>query len=95
MVVSGDEVISIEVDKSSGSSTQLNGTVLLPNTTDKTLMIQLDSGTVLTVDVSDANFTSTSGSSVSLGRLAAGDMVQVYGSYSGAKFVATLVLKIG
>lgn len=95
MVVSGDEVVSIEVDKSSGSNTQLNGTVLLPNTTDKTLMIQLDSGTVLTVDVSDANFTSTSGSSVSLGRLAAGDMVQVYGSYSGAKFVATLVLKIG
>lgn len=95
MVVSGDQVISIEVDKSSGSNTQLNGTVLLPNTTDKTLMIQLDNGTVLTVDVSDANFTSTSGSSVYLSKLAAGDVVQVYGSYSGAKFVATLVLKIG
>ena len=95
MVVSGDQVISIEVDKSSGSNTQLNGTVLLPNTKEETLMIQLDNGTVLTVDVSDANFTSTSGSSVSLGRLSAGDTVQVYGSYSGAKFVATLVLKIG
>lgn len=95
MVVSGDEVISIEVDKGSSSNTQLNGTVLLPNTKEQTLMIQLDNGTVLTVDVSDANFTSTSGSSLYLSKLAAGDTVQVYGSYSGAKFVATLVLKIG
>ena len=95
MVVSGSQVISIEVDEGTSSSTQLNGTVLLPNTTERTLMIQLDNGTVLTVDVSDANFTSTSGSSTSLGRLNAGDTVQVYGSYSGAKFVATLVLKIG
>ena len=83
MVVSGDEVISIEVDKSSTSSTQLNGTVLLVNTSAKTLMIQPDNGTPLTVDVSDASFVTASGSSTSLGRLVAGDAVQIYGSYSG------------
>ena len=95
MVVSGDEVISIEVDKSSTSSTQLNGTILLVNTSDKTLMIQLENGEAVTVDVSGANFTSTSGSSVYLSKLAAGDTVQIYGSYTGAKFTATLVLKMG
>ena len=95
MVVSGDEVISIEVDKSSTSSTQLNGTVLLVNTSAKTLMIQPDNGTPLTVDVSDASFVTASGSSTSLGRLVAGDAVQIYGSYSGGEFVATLVVKMG
>ena len=34
------------------------------------------------------------GSSVYLSKLVAGDRVQLFGSYSGAKFVATLVLKL-
>ena len=36
MVVSGGDVVSIEVDRGSGSSSQLEGTVLVPNTKDKT-----------------------------------------------------------
>lgn len=54
MVVSGGDVVSIEVDRGSGSSSQLEGTVLVPNTKDKTLMVQLTDGNVLTADVSDA-----------------------------------------
>ena len=92
MVVSGSDVISIEVDKGSNSSSQLEGTVLVPNTKEKTLMVQLTDGNVLTVDVSDASFMSTSGSSTNLSKLEVGDRVQLFGGYSGAQFVATLVL---
>ena len=67
MVVSGDEVISIEVDKGSGSNTQLTGKVLLANSSAKTLMIQPDNGNTLTIDVSDASFVTASGGSTSLG----------------------------
>lgn len=94
MVVSGDEVISIEVDKGSGSNTQLTGKVLLANSSAKTLMIQPDNGNTLTIDVSDASFVTASGGSTSLGGLKAGDSVQIYGSYSGGEFVATLVVKM-
>ena len=94
MVVSGGDVVSIEVDRGSGSSSQLEGTVLVPNTKDKTLMVQLTDGNVLTADVSDASFMSASGSSTSLRQLEAGDRVQLFGDYKGAQFVATLVLKL-
>ena len=94
MVVSGGDVVSIEVDRGSGSSSQLEGTVLVPNTKDKTLMVQLTDGNVLTADVSDASFMSASGSSTSLRQLEAGDRVQLFGDYKGARFTATLVLKL-
>ena len=81
-------------DRGSGSSSQLEGTVLVPNTKDKTLMVQLTDGNVLTADVSDASFMSASGSSTSLRQLEAGDRVQLFGDYKGAQFVATLVLKL-
>lgn len=93
MVVNGDQVSSIEVQGGS-SSTQLNATVLLPNAADRTLMVQLESGAVLTVDVSRASFMSSAGSGLALSSLAVGDSVQIYGNYSGSKFVATLVLKL-
>mgnify|MGYP000010880254 FL=1 len=88
------KVVSIEVDRGSGSSSQLEGTVLVPNTKDKTLMVQLTDGNVLTADVSDASFMSASGSSTSLRQLEVGDRVQLFGDYKGAQFVATLVLKL-
>ena len=49
MVVSGGDVVSIEVDRGSGSSSQLEGTVLVPNTKDKTLMVQLTDDKVLRI----------------------------------------------
>ena len=72
---------------------QVTGTVLVTNTKDETLMISLEDGTPLTVDVSDASFVSTSGSSYSLSKLKAEDRVQIYGQYSGNRFAATLVVK--
>lgn len=94
MVVSGDQVISMEVDKSASAGTQLTGTVLIPNTKEKTLMIQLSDGNAVVVDTSSSNFMSSDGSSSSLGSLRVGDSVQVYGSYSGAQFKATLVIRL-
>ncbi len=44
----------------------------MPNTKDKTLMVQLTDGNVLTADVSDASFMSASGSSTSLRQLEVG-----------------------
>lgn len=93
MVVNGDQVNSIEV-QGGGSSTQLNATVLLPNASDGTLMVQLENGTVLTVDVSKASVVSTAGGGMTLNSLKVGDSVQIYGNYSGSKFIATLVLKL-
>ena len=95
MVVSGDQVISIEVDKSSSSGTQLTGVVLLVNTREETLMILLENGEAMPVDVSNAGFISASGSSLSLSKLAAEDTVQLHGSYTGSGFTATLVVKLG
>ena len=94
MVVSGDSVVSIEVKQGTSTGSQLTGTVLVANNNDKTLMLQLENGTVLTADVSGAQFIGADGSSVYLSKLVTGDRVQLFGSYSGAKFVATLVLKL-
>ncbi|WP_186565613.1 S-layer homology domain-containing protein [Lawsonibacter celer] len=93
LVVSGGEVISIEVSKSSASGTVLTGTVFTKNTTERTLMILLSDGNVVTVDVSSASFVDAAGGSLSLSRLSGDDAVTVYGSYSGAKFKATLVVR--
>lgn len=93
LVVNSGEVISIEVSKSSASSTSLSGTVLTKNTTERTLMILLSDGNVVTADVSSASFMDASGTSLTLSRLAGNDSVTVYGSYSGAKFKATLVVR--
>ena len=57
-------------------------------------MIQLSDGNAVVVDTSSSNFMSSGGSSSSLGSLRVGDSVQVYGSYSGAQFKATLVIRL-
>ena len=93
LTVSGDELVAVEISGSTSSATQVTGTVLVTNTKDETLMISLEDGTPLTVDVSDASFVSTSGSSYSLSKLKADDRVQIYGQYSGNRFAATLVVK--
>lgn len=94
LVVSGGEVVSIEVLDSSASSSQIRATILVTNTRDKTMMVQLSDGTAITVDVSDALFLTSGGSSSSLSRLATGDRVELYGQYKGAAFAATLVIQL-
>lgn len=94
LTISGNEIVAIEVTGSSSSSTQITGSVLVVNTKEKTMMISLEDGTPLTVDVDDASFVTISGSSTSLSKLAAGDRVQLYGQYYGSVFTATLVVKL-
>ena len=94
LVVSGGEVTSIEVLDASASSSQLTVTVLVVNTKEKTMMVQLANETAITVDVSDASFITSGGGSSSLSKLESQDRVQLYGQYSGAAFVATLVIQL-
>ncbi len=94
LTVSGDEVVAIDVTGSASSSSQITGSVLVTNISDKTIMLQLEDGSVVTADVDDASFVTITGSSTSLIRLVAGDRVQLYGQYSGNVFVASLVVKL-
>lgn len=97
MVLDGDRVQSIEVERTSGSSTQFVATVLYVNTSDKTILLQRTdaqgSTGLITVDVSDAEVLSASGSELYLKDLAAGDRVQIFGEYSGLDFAATIVIR--
>lgn len=94
LVVSGGEVTSIEVLDASASSSQIRATVLVTNTREKTMMVQLSDGTAITVDVSDALFITSGGGSSSLSKLETGDQVEIYGQYAGATFAATLVIQL-
>ena len=91
MVVSSGQVVSIEVSAASGKA--LTGTVLTTNTKDRTMMVLIDGSSAVTVDVTDANFVDSMGGTLYLGGLKANDTVVVYGSYSGALFKATLVVR--
>ena len=94
LTISGNEIVAIEVTGSAASSSQITGSVLVTNTSDKTIMLQLEDGSVVTADVDGASFVTITGSSTSLGKLAAGDRVQLYGQYAGSVFAATLVVKL-
>lgn len=97
MVVEGDQVLSIEVQRAASSSTQITGAVLYVNTSEKTIFLQRtdESGitTLLTVDASDAELLTSTGKTLSLKELTAGDAVQVYGAYDGATFEATILIR--
>ena len=94
LVVSSGEVTALEGLDTSASSSQIRATVLVTNTREKTMMVQLSDGTAITVDVSDALFITSGGSSSSLSRLETGDRVELYGQYAGASFAATLVIQL-
>lgn len=98
LVVNNGQVVSIEVDKASGSSTQLTGSVLYVNTSDKTILLQWnDSGgmtNVTTIQASNATVMTVGGSVLLLNNLQTGDTVQVYGGYDGLNFKATLVIRL-
>ena len=97
MVLEGDEILSIEVDKNTTSANQLSGTVLYVNTASKEILLQKTdtSGTtsVLTVDASAAELRSAAGGSLVLRDLESGDTVLVFGSYDGLTFKATLLIR--
>lgn len=100
MVTNGDQIISIDITAEASSSTQLTGTVLLTSSAGntKTMTVQvtdsLGKTSLVVMDVRNANLLSLTGASLSLtSGFAAGDMVQAFGSYDGATFVATIVIK--
>ena len=97
MVVSGDQVVSIEVEKSSTSSNKLTGTVLATDTTARTITIKPENSAgdvIVTADVSNANLINVAGGAFSLSNLSPNEVVEMYGSYEGAKFIATLVIRL-
>ena len=94
MVVSGDRVVSIEVLTVTSSSTELNGTVLSLDSVAGSILFMLTDNSLVTVRVpATASIISTTGGPVLLGSLKAGDLLTIYGSYSGAEFVATVVIR--
>ena len=99
MVTNGSQVISIEITSTVSSSTELTGTVLLTNSTSRTMMIQIAdaSGRLsqVTVDVKGATLMNQStGDELLLSSgFPAGSSVRVFGNYDGATFVATIVIR--
>lgn len=93
LTMSSGQVTSIEVTEAEAGSVSLSGTVMTKNTTEKTLVVLLGGGNVVTVDVSAASFMDAAGGASSLSKLNGDDSVTVYGNYAGAVFKATLVVR--
>ena len=85
-------VESIAAYEGAGRNTRLEGAVLEADTRAETLRIRLSDGGSLTADVSRAGFLTADGGTTSLRRLEEDDRVQLFGDYSGNRFVATLVI---
>ena len=92
LVVRSGAVESIAAYEGAGRNTRLEGAVLEADTRAETLRIRLSDGGSLTADVSGAGFLTADGGTTSLRRLEEGDRVQLFGDYSGNRFVATLVI---
>ncbi len=100
LVTSGSEVVSIDITATASSSTRLTGTVLLTSSTSsaKTMTVQVTNSlgktSLVVVNVKNASLMNLSGSSLNLSSgFAAGDIIEAYGSYDGATFVATIIIK--
>ena len=99
LVVSGEQVVSIEIQQAVNSSNKLTGTVIYVSASDKYIYLRCvdeagneeivtvnaPSGTVI-LDVS-------TGDSLSLKYLEAGDIIEANGAYDGAEFDATVILR--
>ena len=97
MVVDGDQILSIEVDKNTQSANQLTGTVLYVNTSGKEILLQTTDANgvtnAVTVSASSAELRSATGSSLYLSDLEIGDSVLLFGSYDGLTFRTTLLIR--
>lgn len=98
LVTSGGEVLSIAVTAAAVSNNKITGMVYtVTNTTGTKAMTILIEGRTdpVTVDLrtSGASIVSSTGTALSLSSLKTGDQVDVYGSYNGSTFVATLVIR--
>lgn len=99
MVTNGDSVASIEVDKTTTSSSQLTGTVIYVNTSDRTITFRADDGTgsgsVIQVSVpSNTVMQDAAGGSFSLLTLKTGDALNIYGGYTtSGEFKASIIVR--
>ena len=99
MVTNGDTVASIEVDKTTTTSNQLNGTVIYVNTSDRTITFRADDGTgngsVIQVSAPAGTvMQEASGGTFSLNTLKTGDSLNIYGGYTtSGDFKATIIIR--
>lgn len=99
LVTEGDAVLSVNITAAAVSSEQVSGTIytVTVSATRRTMTVLTGTGaTPVTVDLSGVQTAAdltNGGQSMALSGLKAGDRVTVYGSYSGATFVATVVIK--
>lgn len=94
MLTDGDRLATIEVNNATVSSDKLEGTVVYVNTSDKTILFKENGAeSPISIAASSAKVMSTSGTTLKLSDLAAGDNLTIYGSYNGLVFQATMILR--
>lgn len=98
LVTSGDEALSIDITATAAQADRLSGTVLITTNQGNTRSVTIlpdDRTDPVTVDLrtGNAKIIDRNGSSLTLNSLKVEDRVEVYGSFKGTTFVATLVIK--
>ncbi len=97
MLVSGEQLISIEVDSAASAADRIAGTVLFVNTTERTILLQTAEGEIVTIATgASTQLITVTGGTFTLRTLAgeAGKAeIEAYGQYDGLEFKASLVLK--
>ena len=100
LVTNGDRVVSIDVTATASSATRLSGTVYTVTSagTNRSMTVlvtdALGSSTPVVVNVKDAALLDIGGTSLSLSSgFPAGTLVEIYGQYDGAIFVANIVIR--
>lgn len=96
LVVNSGEVYTVQVEKSTTSATELSGTVLYVNATERTVLFQTAEGSApitVSVPVNTVILDVTTGRTLTLRSLESGDVLQITGSYDGLNFKAVTVLR--
>ena len=94
MTVVNGLVTRVELDDSAAAAGELTGKVLYVNAGDRVILLESDNGQGrVSVSVpTSAKIMRVTGTTVSLNSLEAGASLQIFGSYKGEQFEATMVL---
>ena len=94
MTVVNGLVTRVELDDSAAAAGELTGKVLYVNAGDRVILLENDNGQGrVSVSVpTSAKIMRVTGTTVSLSSLEAGASLQIFGSYKGEQFEATMVL---
>ncbi|MCI8473816.1 MAG: hypothetical protein HFF07_00580 [Oscillospiraceae bacterium] len=100
MVTNADQIISIDITSTASSSSTLMGTVLTVTSagSSRSMLVlvtdSLGNESPVTVDVRNAKLMNMSGNDLTLSSgFSAEDRVEIKGSYDGATFIATIIIK--